>query len=85
MRILLRPTSTAGDVWADAAFGPVHRESIVASAAERGTNCRRRPRRSIATSRVFDDAARCTIFSDGLAEYEARDDGTVVYAGTRRR
>ena len=38
----------------------------------------RRPRRCIATSRSFNESAGITVFSDGLAEYEARDDGAML-------
>ena len=75
------PTSPARAVWADAAFGPVlPRTDRTSTTATRRWRRRRRPRRCIATSRCSIEHAGCTVFSDGLAEYEARDDGPSRHA-----
>lgn len=77
-RLRLRfQTDVAGDVWADAAFGPVRRAPIVVPAADAAMEI---PPKTAPLHRYvsrFDDQHGCTIFSDGLAEYEAADDGSV--------
>ena len=65
-------------VWADAAFGPVRREPIVLDEP--------RPRDELPPPTaplhryvsLFNEQAGFTVFSDGLAEYEARDDGSML-------
>jgi hypothetical protein len=65
-------------VWADAAFGAVRREQLVIPPADARAE---HPPRTAPLHRyvsLFDAAQGTTIFSDGLAEYEATDDGTVL-------
>ncbi len=65
-------------VWADAAFGPVQRKPIVASDDEAAVE---RPPATAPLHRyvsLFDRRAGFTLFSDGLAEYEARDGSMLV-------
>jgi hypothetical protein len=64
-------------VWADAAFGPVQRVPIDVPAEEARTE---KPPATQPLHRyvsLFDRSRGVTVFSDGLAEYEARQDGTV--------
>jgi alpha-mannosidase len=78
LRIVVSTDVASGDVWADAAFGPVRRVPIASSADE--TQSERVPPTAPLHRYVslFDDARGSTVFSDGLAEYEARDDGGVA-------
>jgi 2-O-(6-phospho-alpha-D-mannosyl)-D-glycerate hydrolase len=78
LRILLSTDVEQADVWADAAFGPVRRVPIAPSADE--TQDERVPPTAPLHRYVslFDDARGCTVLSDGLAEYEWRDDGSVA-------
>jgi alpha-mannosidase len=67
-----------GQVWADAAFGPVRREPVVVDDAEVLTE---KPPATAPLHRyvsVFDLSAGFTVYGDGLAEYEARDGGALV-------
>jgi mannosylglycerate hydrolase len=67
-----------GEVWADAAFGPVRREPLVVSAADSAMEI---PPETAPLHRYvsrFDDERGYTVFSDGLAEYEATDDGSII-------
>jgi alpha-mannosidase len=77
LRFGLRTGVAAPQVWADAAFGPVLREPIAAEPSEAVVE---QPPPTAPLHRyvsLFGDAGGATIFSDGLAEYEARADGTV--------
>ncbi len=65
-------------VVADAMFGPVERRPIVVSAADAAME---RPPRTAPLHRyvsLFTPDRGATLFSDGLAEYEAREDGVVL-------
>lgn len=65
-------------VVADAMFGPVERHAIVVPAADAAME---RPPRTAPLHRyvsLFTADRGATVFSDGLAEYEARDDGVVL-------
>ncbi len=65
-------------VWADAAFGTVRREPIVVGEAEAAVE---RPPGTAPLHRYvssFNNSAGMTLFSDGLAEYEARTDGALL-------
>ena len=64
-----------GSVWADAAFGPVERRAIVITEKDREMET---PPRTAPLHRYvsrFENGRGITLFSDGLAEYEAADDG----------
>ena len=67
-----------GAVWADAAFGPVRRERIVIGDAEAAVEHAPPTAPLHRYVSLFDERAGVTIYSDGLAEYEARDDGSVA-------
>ena len=70
-------TDVVGDVWADAAFGPARRAPIVAPPEDATMEI---PPKTAPLHRYvsrFDDQHGCTVFSDGLAEYEAAEDGSV--------
>jgi alpha-mannosidase len=71
----VRPPAT---VWADAAFGPLRREAIVVPPTESATE---QPPPMAPLHRyvsLFGANAGATLFSDGLAEYEARGDGAIL-------
>jgi alpha-mannosidase len=78
VRLVLNSDVHGGDVWADAAFGPVKRERLVLGEEES------RVEHALASAPLhryvsrFTESAGVTVFSDGLAEYEARDDGSVA-------
>jgi 2-O-(6-phospho-alpha-D-mannosyl)-D-glycerate hydrolase len=78
LRIILSSDVSSPDVWADAAFGPVRRLPIVPSADE--TQSERVPPTGPLHRYVslFGGAHGCSVFSDGLAEYESREDGSVA-------
>ena len=65
-------------VWADAAFGPVRREQLQLSFEET------RAEQVVPTAplhrylSLYDDEQGLTLYSDGLAEYESLDDGTIA-------
>ncbi|MEP7065423.1 MAG: glycosyl hydrolase-related protein [Gemmatimonadota bacterium] len=77
-RVRLHIATNVGeaDVFADAAFGPVHRERITAP-----PNSAETPPLTAPLARYVTLASRdrgVSIISDGLGEYEAVDDGTVA-------
>jgi len=78
LRALIRHDVRDGEVWADAAFGPVHRKPIVPAKDERAMEAAppTAPLHRYVT--VADHTRGLTLVSDGLAEYEARDDGIAV-------
>ncbi|HJR43532.1 MAG TPA: glycoside hydrolase family 38 C-terminal domain-containing protein [Gemmatimonadaceae bacterium] len=78
LRVVLATGIMGGVVHADAAFGPVHREPILASAGalRMETPPATAPLHRYVT--LSDDARGVTVFSDGLAEYEATADGDVA-------
>jgi mannosylglycerate hydrolase len=78
LRIVLESDVPSPEVWADAAFGPVHRLPIVTSADE--TQEEHVPPTAPLHRYVslFDASRGFTILSDGLAEHEARSDGSVA-------
>jgi mannosylglycerate hydrolase len=70
-------TDVVGEVWADAAFGPVRRERLVVPPEDAAMEI---PPKTAPLHRYvsrFDERRGCTIFSDGLGEYEAADDGSI--------
>jgi mannosylglycerate hydrolase len=77
-RIVLATDVALPEVWADAAFGSVQRVPFVPSTDE--TQSERVPPTAPLHRYVslFDESRGLTVFSDGLAEYESRDDGTVA-------
>jgi len=78
LRVLFRHDVRGGDVWADAAFGPVQRKPVVPTVVEREMEAAppTAPLHRYVT--VADDTRGVTLVSDGLAEYEARDDAIAV-------
>jgi alpha-mannosidase len=75
LRVGIRTDVAAGAVWADAAFGPVHRRHLDVPAEDMRDE---RPLRTAPLHRyvsLFAPSAGATLFSDGLAEYEATDAG----------
>ena len=78
LRLGVRTGITHGRVWADAAFGPVERRPIIATEADRRMET---PPSTAPLHRyvsAFDAKRGATLISDGLAEYEAADDGRVL-------
>jgi mannosylglycerate hydrolase len=83
VRLLLRTDVVGGVVYADAAFGTVQRERVPPGGnGIRDLEAKMEiPPPTAPLHRYvsrFDDDAGFTIFSDGLAEYEASDDGAVL-------
>jgi hypothetical protein len=78
LRLRFRTDVTRGDVYADAAFGPVVRAPLAVPREDMKAEV---PPKTAPLHRYvsrFDERQGCTVFSDGLAEYEAEDDGSVV-------
>lgn len=78
LRMVVRTDVTRGETWADAAFGPVKREPLLIGEEE--ARVEQAPptaplHRYVST---FNESRGCTLFSDGLAEYESRNDGSLV-------
>ena len=78
IRLLVRHDVSEGEVWADAAFGPVHRSPIVPSEAERAIEAAPNTAPLHRYVTVADQSHGMTLVSDGLAEYEACDDAIAV-------
>src|SRR4029077_19616208 len=78
LRLAVHTGVTSGAVWADAAFAIVRREPIVVSESEAAIE---QPPATAPLHRyvsLFNASSGATVFSDGLAEYEARVDGTIL-------
>ena len=78
LRLGVRSDVSRGYAWADAAFGSVERRPIIATESERRMET---PPPTAPLHRyvsVFDGERGATLFSDGLAEYEAANDGRVL-------
>jgi alpha-mannosidase len=75
IRIGFRSGLRSPRVVADAAFGPVERGPVAAASTARETPPRTAPLHRYVS--VFGADRGATVFSDGLAEYEAGDDGIV--------
>ena len=78
LRLSLGGDVRGGLIFADAAFGPVERERIIVSASEAAVE---QPPPTAPLHRYvtrFAEDRGFTVFSDGLAEYEARDDGSIA-------
>jgi alpha-mannosidase len=78
LRVVVRGDVVPSEVWADAAFGAVQRERLVIGEAEAAVE--QAPptaplHRYVST---FNPSAGFTLFSDGLAEYESREDGSLL-------
>jgi len=78
LRVLVRHDVSDGEVWADAAFGPVHRSPIIPSEEERAIEAAPATAPLHRYVTVADNARGVTLVSDGLAEYEAREDAVAV-------
>ncbi len=78
LRVALSTDVERADVWADAAFGPVRRVPLSANPDE--TQEEQVPPTAPFHRYVslFNEARGFTVFSDGMAEYEARDDAGVA-------
>jgi hypothetical protein len=78
LRLVVATGVSAGEVWADAAFGPVLRTPLIVPAADSAAEL---PLPTAPLQRyvsLFAGDHGATLISDGLAEYEARDDGTIA-------
>ena len=78
LRVVFATGLRDAGVWADAAFGPVHRVSLDVPPAERANEL---PTASAPLHRyvsLFGPDRGVTLFSDGLAEYEASADGSIA-------
>lgn len=77
LRAVFRTGVHAGSHWADAAFSPVERTrlEVPAEDAVRETPPPTAPLHRYVSS--FDDRQGCTVYSDGLTEYECTHDGRV--------
>ena len=78
LRIGLRTGVAGGDVWADAAFGPIHRVPIRVPAEDAAAET---PPSTAPLHRyvsLFTARAGATLVSDGLAEYEANERGEIL-------
>jgi len=78
LRMVVRTDVTSAEIWADAAFGPVKRERLLIGEEE--AKVEQAPptaplHRYVST---FNESRGCTLFSDGLAEYESRNDGSLL-------
>ena len=78
LRIVFATGVRDPEVWADAAFGPVHRVPLDVLEADRAMEY---PSATAPLHRyvsLFDGERGVTLFSDGLAEYEASSDGSLA-------
>ncbi|MEP6492789.1 MAG: glycoside hydrolase family 38 C-terminal domain-containing protein [bacterium] len=78
LRIAFHTDVIDGTVWADAAFGALRRERIAISADEAAVEQAPPTAPLHRYVSLFAEHSGVTIFSDGLAEYEARDNGSVA-------
>lgn len=78
LRLVVGTGVAAGEVWADAAFGPVLRRPLVVPDADAAAEL---PPPTAPLHRyvsLYAGDVGATLISDGLAEYEAREDGTIA-------
>jgi len=78
LRVVFAIGAPGAVVWADAAFGPIQRDSLDVPAHERAIEM---PPMTAPLHRyvsVFTESRGATLFSDGLAEYEALADGALA-------
>jgi hypothetical protein len=78
VRIVFRGDVNAATVWADAAFGPVRREPIVVDEPTEGSELAPPTAPLHRFVSLFNEQAGLTVFSDGLAEYEALGEAILV-------
>ncbi|HTE48210.1 MAG TPA: glycoside hydrolase family 38 C-terminal domain-containing protein [Gemmatimonadaceae bacterium] len=78
LRIAFHTDVVKATVWPDAAFGAIRRERLVIDDAEAAVEQSPPTAPLHRYVSLFGEHAGVTIFSDGLAEYEARDDGSVA-------
>ncbi|HET9730933.1 MAG TPA: glycosyl hydrolase-related protein [Acidimicrobiia bacterium] len=78
LRLMIRTGIAPTQVWADAAFGCVRRERLHIGPNEAAVEAAPPTDPLHRYVSVFNDTSGCTLFSDGLAEYEARDDGSLL-------
>ena len=78
LRLVLRSDVIPTDVWADAAFGAVRRTRLLIGDAEAAVEQAPPTAPLHRYVSLFDQSAGCTLFSDGLAEYESRPDGSLL-------
>jgi mannosylglycerate hydrolase len=78
LRIVFATDVTNPEVWADAAFGPAMRKRIMPSADETVSEHAPPTAPLHRYVSVFSASHGASVISDGLAEYEARDDGSIA-------
>ena len=78
LRVAFTSDIARGDIWADAAFGPVRRERLSIGEAEAAVEHAPPTAPLHRYVSLFDESTGFTLFSDGLAEYEARDNGSLL-------
>jgi hypothetical protein len=76
VRIVFRSTIENAEVWADSAFGPVRRETVAAADTRAETPPPTAPLHRYVT--LAGPKNGLTLFSDGLAEYEATPTGDIA-------
>jgi mannosylglycerate hydrolase len=78
LRMIVRADVVPTSVRADAAFGAVKRERLLISEAEAAAEHAPPTAPLHRYVSVFNASAGFTLFSDGLAEYESQDDGSIL-------
>jgi alpha-mannosidase len=78
LRVVFRSDVPHGDIWADAAFSPVRRQPLEISEPEASVEHAPPTAPLHRYVSLFDGEKGFTLFSDGLAEYEARESGDVL-------
>jgi alpha-mannosidase len=78
LRIVFRSDVPHGDVWADAAFAPVRRQPLEIGQAEAAIEHAQPTAPLHRYVSLFNGSGGFTVFSDGLAEYEARESGELL-------
>src|SRR5262249_39566608 len=78
LRIVLASDVASAEVWADAAFGAIRRTPITPSADESQSEQAPLTAPLHRYVSLFDATRGLTVLSDGLAEYESRDDGAIL-------
>jgi alpha-mannosidase len=78
LRLILNAGVAGGEVWADAAFGPVHREPLVVppELTRLETPLPTAPLHRYVT--IANDVLGATVFADGATEYEVLPDGRIA-------
>jgi alpha-mannosidase len=78
LRLVVHGDVMSPEIWADAAFGAVRRERLLISESEAAVEQAQPTAPLHRYVSAFDRSAGFTVFSDGLAEYEAREDGSLL-------